>query len=150
MSKLLKVLYEVAEIRCRYHRTHEAVFGFSPRRLLRTLHRSPTNERAAEERELDRILERLHGSREDLAALGPEDLSIRRGREIQASLVAYVDALAASGGKLRELCELQQRTGANEDPLYHNELNTLKVAYDDAVQYHRRLGRHLNELIATL
>jgi hypothetical protein len=151
MSKLLKVLYEVAEIRCRYHRIHETVFGFSPRRLLRTLHRnSPTDERAADERELERILERLHASREDLAALSAEDISIRRGREIQASLAAYVDALAESGEKLRELCVLQQPTDAHEDAEYHNALNTLKVAYDDAVQYHKRLARHLNELIATL
>lgn len=150
MSKLLKVLYDVAEIRCRYHGIHEAVFGFSPRKLLRTLNRPVEGDQQAEAQELDRLLSRLYSAGTDLESLSEEDLSVRRGHEIRRALLDYVEALTESSNRLKALCELPQRAEDRANAEFGNRQAALKVVYDDAMQYHRRLGARLNQLISTL
>jgi Mg2+ and Co2+ transporter CorA len=148
MSKLFKVLYDIADIRCRYQRIHEEVFGFSARRILKSLQGAASGTSSARSVELDRLLSRLDAAQQDLDHLGEEDLSIRRGGEIQSALMAYARALSQSNASLKAFCEFRQSIKGSEED--HERLNTLKVAYDDAVQYQKRLGRRLNELISSL
>jgi len=102
MSKLFKVLYDIADIRCRYQRIHEEVFGFSARRILKSLQGAASGTSSAQSVELDRLLSRLDAAQQDLDHLGEEDLSIRRGGEIQSALMAYARALSQSNvGRLR-------------------------------------------------
>jgi hypothetical protein len=149
MSKLLKTLYDVADIRCRYHRVHEAMFGFSARRLLRSMHPSASSGAATLAEELDRLTVRLAIARQELGDLDQADLAIRRGREIQGALISYIDALTESNARLRAICD--GRHGVDTaSATAENKLRTeLKIAYDDAVQYHKRLGAQLNKLIST-
>jgi hypothetical protein len=150
MSRLLKMLYDVAEIRCRYHRVHEEVVGFSARRFLRSINPAASDATKARKAELDRLLLRLEAAREDLHRLGEHDLSVRRGREIRDALTHYVEALAKSSASLKELCEYSKPETDAPDVGNRDQLTALKVAYDDAVQYQKRLGKRLNELIESL
>jgi len=150
MSSLLKLLYDVAEIRCRFHSVHEEVVGFSARRFLRSIHRATSDARGARHAELDRLLLRLEAAREELQRLEEQDLSIRRGREIRNALVDYVEALAKSSMSLKAICEHSRLDPDDTADGNHNQLAALKVSYDDAVQYQKRLGKRLNELIESL
>ncbi|MEA3275380.1 MAG: hypothetical protein U9Q81_08875 [Pseudomonadota bacterium] len=150
MSKLLKVVYDVAGIRAEYLRVHDEVLGLSARNLIRVFHRSPADTRADKTRELRQLARRLLASRKDLTELSEDDLSIRRGREICNALDGYVDALAESVDILATISELRQRPIATDNTHDFDRLNALKVAYDDAVQYRKRLGTRLNKLISSL
>ncbi len=149
MSKLLKTLYDVAEIRCRYNRVHEAMFGFSARRLLQSMHPPTPEGTAARTEELDQLSSQLAMARKELDQLGQADLAIRRGREIQGALIAYIDALNESNVRLRAFCDRWQGADSANATAEHKLRTELKVAYDDAVQYHKRLGAQLNKLIST-
>lgn len=149
MSKLLKTLYDVAEIRRRYNRVHEAMFGFSARRLLQSMHPPVSNESATWADELDQLTSRLATARQELGQLDQADLAIRGGREIQGTLTAYIDALTESNVRLRALCDDPHGEDSASAPTENKLRTELKIAYDDAVQYHRRLGAQLNKLIST-
>jgi hypothetical protein len=150
MSNLVKILYDVGAIRSRYRGAHEAICGFSARKLLRSLHRRRPEHQAAELDELHRILSMLRGAMEALEALGEHDLCIRRGREIQVALADYIAALTESTTRLEALCrQLAQEEDADPDNK-GDKGHELKIAYDDAVQHHKRCGTRLNDLISAL
>lgn len=146
MSQLLSVLYEVAEIRSGCQRVHDERFGLSPRRIMRVITRRPL-EPAVQCAELAQLKQRLEHADRRLQHLDAEDLSIRRGAEIQATLRAYVDALRASLSGLERLCRHEH---AKPTLPAGDDSAPLKVAYDDALQQQKRLAGRLNALIATL
>jgi hypothetical protein len=150
MSSLLKLLYDVAEIRCRFHSIHEEAVGFSARRFLRSIHRTASEAPEDREAELERLLRLLEAAHEDLNMLGEQDLSIRRGREIRDALISYVEALTKSSTSLKAICEHSRLDPGVNAIGNRDELTALKVSYDDAVQYQKRLGKRLNELIESL
>ena len=151
MSKLVKAVYDVARIRGRYLRVHDAIFHLSARKLVRVLNLGrPKDAHGSGTTELEQLLQRLQIAQTELENLDESDLSVRRGREIQTELADYVSALTESVQILKSISEhLRQRDTKSE--LYDPErLQGLKVDYDDAMQHHKRLGARLNTLIATL
>jgi hypothetical protein len=147
MSKLLTVLYEVAEIRVGCQRIHDERFGLSPRSVLHALAGRPRDAVAAQCAELRRLTNRLHEVQRRLDELDAEDLAIRRGHEIDATLRDYVAALDRSLGGLERLC--RHGHAAPAAPAGDDSV-PLKVVYDDALQQQKRLAVRLNALIATL
>lgn len=150
MSKLVKVVYEVAGVRGRYLRVHDKIFQLSARKLVRALNPGRPDADASGTTELGQLLQQLQAAQTELEDLDESDLLVRRGREIQTELADYVLALTESVRILKSIYELlQQRETTNK--LYDSgRLQGLKVDYDDAMQHHKRLGARLNTLIATL
>lgn len=151
MSRLLKLLYDVADIRCQYQGIHDSACGFSPRNFLMT------RLRAAQRRDsptpvstLDALLLRLQITKEELDSLAKDDLSIRRGHEIQDALIRYVEALTSSMSELKALCELDSQCGGSFNSETDDARRALRTSYDDAMQHHKRLGLLLNQLISGL
>ena len=150
MSNLVKVLYDVADIRGRYLCVHDEIFRVSALKLVRVFSRDPPDPYAAQESELDLLLQRLVTARSELEALDEIDLSVRRGREIRTQLSDYVLALAESVQALRSISELMRRRAAKDRTYDPKGLQDLKVSYDDSVQHHKRLGARLNALVSSL
>lgn len=150
MSKLVKVVYDVAGVRGRYLRVHDETFHLSARKLVRILHIGRRDTHGGGMTELDLLLQRLRNAQSELDNLDESDLSVRRGPEIRSELEGYVTALIESVELLRSISELL-RQRETKDRLYDSgRLQHLKVNYDDAMQHHKRLGARLNALIATL
>jgi small-conductance mechanosensitive channel len=147
MSKLLTVLYEVAEIRAGCQRVHDERFGLSARSVLRAITGRPSGTPAAQCAELRHLAERLEQARERLDELEAEDLAIRSGHEINATLRDYVSALARSLSDLEQLCRHEHAVPAAPAG---DDSAPLKVAYDDALQQQKRLATRLNALISGL
>lgn len=147
MSKLLTVLYEVADIRAACQRVHEERFGLSPRRILNLIAGRPAGTATAQCTELRYLARRLEVAQQRLDDLEAEDLEIRRGREIDETLRLYIAALGRSVAGLEQLCRYQRAAAvapAGDDAA------PLKVAYDDALQQQKRLAVRLNALIISL
>jgi len=146
VSKLLTVLYEVAEIRVCCQRVHDERFGLSPRRVLQAITGKVQEDAAEQCAELERLAERLGRARLALNAVDADDIAIRRGIEINDTLRSYVDALDQSINRLDRLCRHVNKVpaGAGADD------SALRVAYDAALQHQKRLATRLNELISTL
>lgn len=147
MSKLLTVLYEVAEIRSSCQLVHDERFGLSPRSVLRAIAGRSPGESAAQCAELRRLSERLEDARGRLDELDAEDLAVRRGQEIHETLRAYASALAVSLDGLEQLCRYEHATPAAPAG---DDSAPLKVVYDDALQQQKRLAARLNALISSL
>lgn len=150
MSDLLKIVYDVAAVRSDYLRLHQRLFHISAGSLLDNISRRRTRGSLTDRQELDELGRRLSRALDGLTQLKEEDLSIRRGREIQIALCAYAQALSESMAALVTLLESQQPPrsgGRNQAP---GQLHVTRIAYDDAVQYHNRLGARLNALLTTL
>jgi hypothetical protein len=150
MSRLVKILYDVGAIHCRYQGVHEAVCGFSPRRLLGSFNRSGKVDQAAHIDGLRDVVLQLDRAREELAALEGEELDVRRGREIQRALLDYIEALAEASVRLEAICRYRASVQAGNVHPPGNEASAAKIAYDDAVQNHKRCGSRLNDLVSTL
>jgi hypothetical protein len=144
MSKLLSVLYEVAEIRAGCRRVHDERFGLSPRTVLRALSGRASDASASQCAELRHLSARLEQARTRLEQLDAEDLAIRQGDEINQTLCDYVEVLSRSLANLEALC-----AQALVEPAGH-DLVQLKVAYDDVLQQQKRLAARLNALIERL
>ncbi|NBD95983.1 MAG: hypothetical protein GVY11_05855 [Gammaproteobacteria bacterium] len=147
MSKLLALLYEVAEIRNRCQKVHDDRFGLSARAVLRALTGGTVLASTAQCAELERLRERLAQARQRLDALDDEDLAVRRGEEISVTLREYASALERSLRGLEQLCRharARPAAPAGDDSV------PLRVAYDDALQQQKRLAGRLNTLIASL
>lgn len=147
MSKLLSVLYEVAEIRAGCQRVHDERFGLSPRSVLRALSGKPPGQSAAQCVELRRLGERLDEAVGRLDELDADDLAVRRGQEINETLRAYAGALTVSLEGLERLCRQEHVMPAAPAG---DDSTPLKVVYDDALQQQKRLAARLNALISTL
>lgn len=150
MSKLVKVVYDVAGIRGRYARVHGETFHLSARKLVRVLNLGTPDAHGSGATELGQLLQRLQAAQTELVDLDEGDLSVRRGREIQTELAGYVLALTESVRILRSISELLQQRDTKNKTYDSGRLQSLKVDYDDAMQHHKRLGTRLNTLIATL
>jgi predicted NBD/HSP70 family sugar kinase len=150
MSDLLKIAYEVAALRSEYLRIHRRVFHVSAGRLIHNLTRRHTRGSLTDQQELDELSQRLSRAIDGLSNLNKEDLSIRRGREIQNELSAYAQALTESMAALATLLEVRKRPRNGSHHAPSGASQATKTAYDDAVQYHKRLGARLNELLTTL
>jgi hypothetical protein len=146
MSRLIKVVYDVAEIRGRYLRVHDELFHLSARKLVRILNAGRREPYADQTVELARLLERLHSTQRELDCLIERDLEVRRGREIHSKLTQYVAALSETVTILKSISERMQQRSARD----REALQSLKISYDDAMQYHNHLGAELNSLISTL
>lgn len=147
MSRLFTLLYEVAGVRAQYLGVHDELFGVSARKLVRAFRRAGPGDRAAQHQLLERLLERLDATRKELVTLNNTETAIRRGAEIRDALEAYVAALAETIGIMRKILAAKEQDDGPDDP---NEwrLRDLRVAYDDAMQYHKRMGAALNKLIS--
>ncbi len=144
MSQLIRILYEVSRLRDHYAGVHRNLCGLSPQRLFAVLHK-PAQQQAQLEN-LREIRQQLHRTQGELGGMSGEEIArVRRGREIYPALADYVSALLESVDRLEILCRLEQSTREGAAPR-----DQAKIAYDDAVQHHRRLGRRLNQLIRTL
>jgi hypothetical protein len=147
MSKLLALLYEVAEIRNGCQKVHDDRFGLSARSVLRALTGGTVRASAAQCAELQRLRERLAKARQGLDTLNDEDLAVRRGEEISGTLSEYASTLERSLSGLEQLCrhdDSRPAAPAGDDSV------PLRVAYDDALQQQKRLAARLNTLIASL
>jgi hypothetical protein len=147
MSRLFTLLYEVAGVRAQYLGVHEELFGVSARKLVRAFRRTGPKDSATQHQLLERLSERLDATRNELGTLSNTQTAIRRGAEIRDALDAYVSALAETIGIMRQILAAKDHGDDPEDP---NEwrLRDLRVAYDDSMQYHKRLGAALNKLIS--
>ena len=150
MSDLLKIAYEVAAVRSDYLRIHRRVFHVSAGRLIHNLTRRHTRGSLTDQQELEELSQRLSRAIDGLSKLNKEDLSIRRGSEIQNELSAYAQALTESMAALATLLEARERPRNESHHEPSGASQAMKTAYDDAVQYHKRLGARLNELLTTL
>jgi small-conductance mechanosensitive channel len=147
MSKLLAILYDVADIRTGCQQVHDERFGLSLRRVLGALRGGARANSAAQCARLQRLRERLEEARRSLDALDDEDLSVRRGLEIRDTLREYATALARSLTGLEQLCRHERAlpvAPAGDDTA------AIKVLYDDAIQHQKRLAVRLNALISSL
>jgi len=150
MSKLVKVVCDVAQIRGRHLQVHDEIFHLSAREMMRFLSRGKPDAESRGAAELDLLLQRLGTAQSELGELDESDLSIRRGGEIQAALADYVTALTESVQLLRSISEHSWRRATKNEHYDPGHLQQLKVNYDDALQHHKRLGVRLNALIAAL
>ncbi len=145
MSQLIRILYEVSRLRDHYEGVHRTLCGLSPQRLIAVLHGKPAQQQAQLEN-LREIRQQLHRAQGELGGMSGEEIArVRRGREIHPALANYVAALLESTDRLEILCRLELSTGEGAAPR-----DQAKIAYDDAVQHHRRLASRLNQLIRIL
>jgi hypothetical protein len=146
VSKLLTVLYEVAEIRVCCQRVHDERFGLSPRRVLQAITGKGPQGAAEQCAELEHLADRLRRARVALHGVTAEDIAIRRGTEINDTLRRYVDALEELIDRLAQLYQHVDREPAGTVA----DDTALRAAYDAALQHQKRLAGHLNELVSTL
>jgi len=147
MSKLLTVLYEVAEIRAGCQRVHDDRFGLSPRNVLRAIVGRQPVVSSANGAELRRLQEQLTEARLQLDELTAEDLAIRSGHEINAVLRDYIETLGHALEALEGLCGQEAR---NPSLPGGDDSAPLKIVYDDALQHQKQLAGRLNALVAAL
>jgi hypothetical protein len=150
MSKLVKVVYDVAGIRGRYLCVHDEIFRLSARKLVRALNPGRQNQVASRIFELDRLSRQILTALAELEGLEENDLSIRRGRDIRNQLADYLAALTESVILLKSICGQLNKRAVKDRTYDQGKLHRLKISYDDAVQHHQRLGAHLNSLISSL
>lgn len=150
MSKLVKVVCDVASVRGRYLRVHDEIFHLSARKLVRVFNLARPDAQGSGTAELELLLQRLRIAQTELEDLDENDLSVRQGKDIKTELADYVIALTESVQILRSISELMRQQAAKNQLYDHGRLQALKVDYDDAMQHHKRLGARLNALIATL
>ncbi len=147
MSRLVTIMSQVANISARWHRIHDDTFGFSRLRLARTSRLAALY--AARQQELEDLSELVTKARDDLAGLGEQDLSIRRGVEVQETMSTYLQALAKSMDTLHRIVALQCDE-AGTSSRGNARMPALKMEYDDAVQFQKRICARLNQLASEL
>lgn len=147
MSQLLKILYDVAGIRTDYRQLHNDLLGFSRRRLIRLLKPADAGLLSARSAALAEVGARLSRARKELVSLGEADISIRRGREIQAALDDYAQALSVCIDLLAQVDAHLQNPQRNATV---NPMLDLKAAYDDALQHQKRLGTRLTRIASSI
>lgn len=153
MSHLLKLVYAAGELNRRYSRVHEEIFGFSVRRLVRRSHKN-ASEPPPQSRtdQLSALTEELKAIQRQIEELEECDLTKRRGREICTVLKDYTQALTASVSVLNTICRRLAREQEGVDGWRNYSATSFRqdrITYDDAIQHHKRLGRRLQELLAT-
>lgn len=155
MSDLLRIVYDVAAIRGDYLRLHHRLFQMSAGSLFHTLARKVARRGqvvrdSTDQQELDALTHRLSRALEELSQLDQDDLSVRRGNDIRKALREYAEALSESLAALDTFIALRSSARTGDSRLAAGQTQAVKIAYDDAVQFHSRLGARLNALLATL
>ena len=148
MSQIIKLTYDAADARARYARIHEAVFKLSLRGMVAALKQRKWIDYEARQAELSKISRTLEEIEKALSRIDDAEMSrVRGGGLIRLALLEYVQALGCSVRMLRGICrsEMDRLKGQGDQ----RALVEAKAAYDDAVQYHRRLGDRLNQLLAS-
>jgi len=153
MSELVKLVYDTSRIRSRYRHIHNRVMGFSLRAMRLLVRPDSAPELSGYEKELQALDEYLNTVEGALQRLDPKELTKREGNELRTGLLEYVEALGASIDRLLRICA-GKRKEQEGDPEFARYSDTQyaddRVAYDDAIQHHRRLGARLNELTARI
>ena len=144
MSKLVKLLYDMASLRAEYQRLHQDLFGLSTRRLLYLFRPKSGQVEMARIGQLNRRLQELAG---EMLSLEPDDLSIRRGEDLREALNNFHLAFAKTLSNLERLGQARFGLSAGESDA---DRRSLLAAYDDALQHQRRMGARVNEIIAYL
>ena len=164
MSKLVKLLYDMASLRAEYQRLHQDLFGLSRRRLLYLLRPKAGQ---AEVARIGQLNQRLQDLGEEMRQLKPEDLSIRRGEELREALDNFRLAFAETLSQLDRLGQARfgpppgpppapppgSSPGPSSGPSAEESGahgRGILAAYDDALQHQRRMGARVNEIIAYL
>lgn len=154
MALLLKLVYDVAEVRSSYTRIHQEVFGVPARNLVRRLvfRRGPDFKQCRAE--LASLCAELESIRQTLAGLQAADLEIRRGAEIRKALSDYAEALEESVARLGGICDALCPADSTSRSLGNDELLRAKTAadrraYDDTIQHHRHMGARLTALLSS-
>ena len=148
MSQIIKLTYDAAAARARYARIHEAVFKLSVRGMVAAIKQRKSVDYEARQSELSKISRSLEEIEKALSRIDDAEMSrVRGGGLIRLALLEYVQALGCSVRMLGGICkcEINQPKGEGDQ----RSLVEAKAAYDDAVQYHRRLGDRLNQLLAS-
>lgn len=144
MSELVKILCDASALHHRYRRAHRLAFGISMRSLLpRPL--GGTDARETLVLELSNLICELDATSTELGTLPAGGLEVRRGAEIRTTLSELLAALAESSARLKAYCE--RESSGDAAPMHGDPL---RIACDDAVQYHRSVGAKLNKLIEHL
>jgi hypothetical protein len=151
MSVLLKLVYDTNLLRQRYVEIHENLFRLSLGRLVRRSGASAGPDYGAQAERLGRLIQDLQSVRDQLGQLDEGKLSHRTGRELRNTLADYTVALEDSIRKLQFICErnLKQQQGVAAFKDYSlGDYRLDRIAYDDAIQHHKRLGLRLNQLLS--
>jgi hypothetical protein len=152
MSALLKLVYDTSVLRQRYTDVHQELFGISLGRFVRLGGQPVRPDYGTQVEKLGTLTEDLQDLRGQLARLEPGQLTQRAGRELRAALTEYIVALEDSVRKLRVICErsLQAQQGAAPLKEYSvGDYRRDRIAYDDAIQHHKRLATRLNQLLSS-
>ena len=151
MAHIIDLACEITEIRSRYLKIHEAVFGLSVRRSASVLQRRASAFYADRERELSALKAELAAKESALAGVRSNEMTKRARNEVHASLTHYTSRLVAAVGDLKEICgnlsldEAEyRRLSANGESRFRRD----KIQYDFAFQDLKRWGAKMNELFA--
>jgi len=151
MSVLLKLVYDTNLLRQRYIEIHENLFGLSFGRLVRLSRESAQPDFATYAERLGGLILDLQNVRDQLGRLEERKLSHRTGRELRDALADYTVALEDSIRKLQCICERNLKQQQGMEAFKHYSLGDYRVdriAYDDAMQHHKRMGLRLNQLLS--
>lgn len=151
MSLLLKLVYDTNALRQRYVTAHRKIFGLSFGRVVRLSRESAAADFETQVARLSELVTELRQLRNKLGKLQESELRQRTGRELREALADYTGALEDSVGKLKRICErnAQELRGVAEFRLYSlGDYRFDRIAYDDAVQHHKRIGLRLNQLLS--
>ena len=144
MSNLIKLLHETASLRADYQRLHQDLTGLSVHRLLFLVR---PGARQQVDARFQQLFQRLGELREEMGRLTPDDLAIRRGEELCQALKDFHQALGETLSQL-EILRRAQASQATRVP--GKDRPSLLTAYDDTLQYQRRMGARINNLLADL
>ena len=152
MAHIIDLACDITEVRSRYLKIHDAVFGLSLRRSAYLIGRGTSAFYGDRERELCALEEQLVKLESVLAQVDSDELTRRAGRQVHAALMEYTSRLATTVIHLKEICgklsldEAEYRRLAdNGDSRFRRD----KIRYDCSVQELRRRGAKMNELFST-
>ncbi len=152
MAHIIDLACAITEIRSRYLKIHEAVFGLSVRRSASVLQRRTSAFYGDRERELSILEAELATMESALAEVNGDELTKRARNEVHAALVQYTGKLVAAVGDLKKICgnlsldEAGYRRLSNTgDSRFRHD----KIRYDFAIQELKRWGAKMNALFAS-
>ena len=150
-SKQIKIACDIALVAKRYRKTHQALFGFSVRKILGAEQTHKVSDLKAQEIELDLIDRESKSIYSTIADTTYNDLP-RRAKTtiaIRDALLKYTEALIDTTVKLNLICRNLRREQEGESAFTHystHQLRQDKAVYDASVQEFRRWGTRLMEL----
>ncbi len=152
MAHIIDLACEITEIRSRYLRIHDAVFGLSVRRSASVLQRRTSAFYGDRERELSVLEKELAEMESALAEVNSDEMTKRARNEVHAALMQYTEKLVAVVADLKRICGnlsldeagYRRLSDTGESRFRHD-----KIRYDYAIQELKRWGAKMNELFAT-